>query len=118
MTLVDTSVWVDHFRNGNGALEALLHDGDVMTHPFVVGELACGSLRNRAEVLRLLKDIPDAPLAEHNEVMQLVERKRLWSQGIGWIDAHLIASALLAGVTVWSMDRRLSALAERLHIAR
>ena len=118
MTLVDTSVWVDHFRNGNQALEALLHAGEVMTHPFVVGELACGSLRNRAEVLRLLKDLPDAPLAGHDEVMELVERKRLWSQGIGWIDAHLIASALLAGVTVWSMDRRLSALAKRLRIAR
>ncbi len=118
MILVDTSVWVDHFRNGNAVLETLLHDGEVMTHPFVVGELACGSLANRNTILALLQELPEAPSAEHDEVMSLVERKRLWSQGIGWIDAHLLASSLLANTPVWSLDKRLQLVAGSLGVAK
>jgi predicted nucleic acid-binding protein len=118
MILVDTSVWVEHFRAGV-ALGGLLSQGLVLTHPFVVGELACGNLRGRARILSDLGALPSAAAATDEEVMRLVEERRLWGRHIGWIDAHLVASALLAGCSLWTLDRPLQRAAHsagvRLH---
>lgn len=117
MILVDTSVWVDHLRAGNPTLAGLLEHGEVVTHPFIVGELACGSLRNRAEILNLLNALPAAPEAEHAEVLAFVEGHRLDGRGIGWVDAHLLASARLSGSVVWTLDRRLRKVAASLKLS-
>lgn len=116
MTLVDTSVWVDHLRNGNQRLRSLLQEEQVLTHPFIIGELACGSLRNREEILGLLKALPEARVAEHQELLAFVERRGLYGRGIGWIDAHLLASALLSGVALWTVDRQLARVASALRV--
>ena len=116
MTLVDTSVWIDHLRVGNRMLRSLLEIGEVLAHPFVVGELACGTLRNRKEILTLLQALPEAQVAEHEEVMRVVEREQLYSQGIGWIDAHLLASARLSRAALWTLDRHLSKIASQLKL--
>lgn len=107
MILVDTSVWVDHLRRSNAALSELLSEAYVLMHPFVVGELACGNLKNRAELLRSLNTLPRAALGSHEEVMQLIEGYQLTGWGIGWIDAHLLASALLSQCSFWTLDERL-----------
>jgi len=112
--LVDTSVWVDHFRRDDPALHALLDLGEVECHPYVIGELACGWLQRRSEVLALLQRLPHVPEASHGEVVVFVERHRLMGRGMGWIDAHLLASAALAGTPLWSRDRRLSETARML----
>lgn len=116
MTLVDTSVWIDHLRQGNRALAALLEAGEVLCHPFVIGEVACGHLRQRQRILTLLASLPSAPLAGHEEVMRLVDGHRLAGSGIGWLDAHLLASTRLAGVRLWTLDRRLRVVARRLGV--
>jgi predicted nucleic acid-binding protein len=107
MVLVDTSVWVDHFRQGLPLLEDLLRTGQMVTHPFVIGELACGNLRNRAEILTLLASLPAIQVATHAEALHLVDAHALHGTGIGWVDAHLLASALLDGASLWTRDRRL-----------
>lgn len=107
MILVDTSVWIAHFRKGGSRLAELLGEAAVLVHPFVVGELACGNLRNRAGILSDLEVLPSAVSATHEEVIRLVEDRKLWGLGIGWIDAHLLASALLSDCQLWTMDKRL-----------
>jgi hypothetical protein len=114
--LVDTSVWVDHFRRGNDLLADRLRGGGVWTHPFVIGELACGTLAGRREILALLAALPHAPLRDHQEVVEFVESHRLMAQGIGWIDVHLLASATVGGIPVWTLDRRLHSVARRLRL--
>lgn len=114
--LVDTSVWVDHFRHGNATLAACLERGDVWGHPFVIGELACGNLARRDEVLHLLAALPQAPEARHAEVLTLLESHHLMGRGIGWIDVHLLASAKLGHTTIWTLDRRLASVAQELGI--
>lgn len=114
MIFVDTSIWVNHFARGEPALAQLLLDGLVFSHPFVVGELACGNLRRRSETIRLLSTLPQTPIAEHDEVLGMLERHRLWGRGIGWVDGHLLASARLAGVPIWTSDRILSSIAQTL----
>lgn len=116
MILVDTSVWVDHFRTGNRTLAGLLDEAQVLTHPFVIGELACGSLRNRAEVLALLEALPAAELAAHREVLEFVERERLYRRGIGWVDAHLLAATRLSAALLWTLDRPLLKVASALAV--
>ena len=111
MILVDTSVWVDHFRAGNRALAEILLGDLVFTHPFVIGELACGSLKKRARILTDLNTLPSAQVATHQEVLQLVERRTLWGRGIGWIDSHLLASALLSNCRLWTLDRQFGKVA-------
>jgi predicted nucleic acid-binding protein len=120
MILVDTSVWVDHLRNGNDQLKGWLNNNEVIVHPFVIGELACGSIQNRSEVLRLLSELPEATVANHDEVLAFVENNRLFASGIGWIDAHLIASALLSNSKLMTLDKPLSKIASvlGLHAAK
>jgi len=107
MILVDTSVWIDHLRSGVHSLQELLNNQEVLTHPFVIGELSLGTLRNRDEILSLLSKLPAAPLAEHEEVMSIVSAHRLSGTGIGWIDAHLLASALLGNAKILTRDKQL-----------
>lgn len=116
MILVDTSVWVDHFRRTDRQLAGLLVDADVLCHPFVVGELACGTLHRRSEILGLLRNLPQAPVVDHDEVLAFVETHALAGSGLGWLDVHLLASATLAGERFWSRDRRLAHAARRLGV--
>jgi hypothetical protein len=111
MILVDTSVWIDHFRRGNIRLRKLLEEGEVATHPMVLGELACGNLPRRAETLRLLGRLPDIPQAPDHLVLRSIDSHRLFGKGIGWIDAHLFTASRLSAVPLWTLDRRLAKLA-------
>jgi len=115
--LVDTSVWIDHFRRQDAVLAALLEQAAVECHPFVTGELACGSLKRRQEIVALLQALPHVPVVEHDEALAFVERHRLSGTGIGWIDAHLLASTHLAHTTLWTRDRRLLSAARALGVA-
>ena len=114
--LVDTSVWIDHLRNDRKDLRAHLEAGDVVCHPFILGELACGAIRKRAEVLSFLAALSQVAVAEHEEVMQLLDAHHLMGQGLGWIDAHLLASARLAGQTLWTLDGPLKRAAQKLGV--
>ena len=116
MILVDTSVWIDHLRVGNPRLKGLLLENTVLTHPFIVGELACGSLNNRQTIMSLLCTLPEAVSADHDEVLTLLEDEHLYGCGIGWIDAHLIASARLSHAGIWTLDRCLARIASGLGI--
>jgi hypothetical protein len=116
MVLVDTSVWVRHLREGDPGLERLLNDGEVMCHPFIIGELACGNLKKRHEVLSLFWLLPLAAQAQHEEILQFIEKNRLMGRGLGYIDVHLCASAILTGVPIWTYDKRLSQANEGLRI--
>jgi predicted nucleic acid-binding protein len=117
MVLVDTSVWVRHLRRGNTGLEILLNEGHVVCHPFIVGELACGNLTNRSEILSLLQTLPITTPAEHEEVMRFIENYRLMGKGLGYIDMHLLASAILSGVPLWTLDKRLKEASLQLGLA-
>ena len=118
MILVDTSVWIDHLRATDEGLAESLDAGMVCTHPFVVGELACGKLRNRREVLALLRALPSAPVATDEEALEFIERRGLMGRGIGYVDIHLLAATALAGSDrLWTRDRRLAAVAEELGLA-
>jgi hypothetical protein len=112
--LVDTSVWVAHLRHGEPKLVRLLEDGLVLTHPFVIGELACGSIGNRRAFLSYLDRLEAAPEADSGEVRQLIEAHRLMGRSLGWTDVHLLASCLIARETLWSFDQPLAAAAARL----
>jgi predicted nucleic acid-binding protein len=105
--LVDSSIWIEHFRKGHLRLAELLKDGMVLMHPFVLGELACGNLKKRGEILADLAELPKAVEATHEEALDLMERGRLWGCGIGWVDTHLIASALLSNCRLLTIDERL-----------
>ena len=118
MILVDSSVWVDHLRSTDSGLVKLLESHRVLMHAFVIGELACGNLRNRAELLKLLGDLPQAKVASDSEVLFLIERHRLMGRGIGYVDAHLLASVLLHGAAhLWTRDRRLMEAADSMGLA-
>jgi predicted nucleic acid-binding protein len=116
--LVDTSIWVDHLRTGNPRLAALLYNGQVWGHPFVLGELALGNLARRDEVLGLLRNLPQVRTATDPEVLILIENHRLFGRGIGFIDAHLLAATVLTpGTTLWTRDQRLAAVSLGLGLA-
>ena len=118
MILVDTSVWIDHLRRGAPALASALEEGQVLLHPFVLGELACGNLRHREEVLRLLGELPMAPTVTDAEARAFIEGHTLMARGIGYIDVHLLASTVLAApARLWTRDRRLGAVAAELGLA-
>ncbi|MEX2583717.1 MAG: type II toxin-antitoxin system VapC family toxin [Gemmatimonadota bacterium] len=117
MILVDTTVWIDHFRKGEPKLARLLENGQVLMHPFVVGELACGNLHNRHEVLDLVERLPQASVASEVEARLFLERHALMGRGVGYLDVHLLASvALDAPVRFWTKDRRLAAAAADLGV--
>ena len=107
MILVDTSVWVEHLRSGTIGLEALLSDGQVVCHPFIIGELACGNLKNRTEILSLLQDLPMASCADDDEVLQFIDDHELIGKELGYIDIHLLMAALLTRIPLWTIDKRL-----------
>ncbi|WP_418316184.1 type II toxin-antitoxin system VapC family toxin [Piscinibacter sakaiensis] len=118
MILADTSVWVDHLRRGDPGLVELLERTAVVMHPFVVGEIACGSLRERVAILELLQNLPAAAVAEDDEVMQFIERHVLYGKGIGYVDVHLLASVKLTdGARVWTRDMQLHRVAASLGCA-
>ncbi len=118
MILVDTSLWIDHLREADARLTQLLTSGQVLAHPFVTGELALGNLRNRAAVLGALQDLPQASVATETEVLHLITTKGLFGLGIGYIDAHLLASVLLTpGALLWTRDKRLLAASAQLSVA-
>ncbi len=112
MVLVDTSVWIDHLRMGDAKLADLLQAGFVCSHPMILGELACGNLKNRSEVLNLLSNLNPTIEANHDEVLQVIERYNLMGKGIGFVDAHLLAACMLTGETkLWTRDKRLASIA-------
>lgn len=118
MTLVDTSIWIDHLRSGDERLVRLLNDGKVLAHPFVTGELALGNLGNREAVLISLQNLPQSTVATETEVLRLIDEKHLFGLGIGYIDAHLLAAVLLTpGSVLWTRDKRLTSASTRLGIA-
>lgn len=108
MILVDTSVWIDHLRHSNARLMEALEAGEVLGHPFIVGELACGTLKQRDRILALLGELPQARMASHAEVLTLIDTRRLWGRGLGLIDMHLMASALIEGAELFTLDKRLA----------
>jgi len=116
MVLIDTAIWVSHLKEGNADLKALLENGEVLCHPFIIGELACGNLKNRDEILSLLEALPQARVAGHDEVMNFIETHELAGTGLGYVDVHLLASALLSRSALWTTDKSLSAAAQELGI--
>ena len=117
MTLVDTSVWIDHLDHADARLVRLLANKSAAVHPFVIGELAAGSIKNRKTTLGTLALLPAAPIANENEVHHLLDSHRLWCTGLGWVDLHLVAAARLAGWKLLSADRTLRKVAQALGIA-
>lgn len=109
--LVDTSVWIEHLRDGNAELERLLNNGRVISHLYIIGELACGNLKNRSEILSLFQAIPQSTIASHYEVLIFIEEKDLMGKGLGYIDVHLLASAVLSDSLLWTHDKKLSSAA-------
>ena len=119
MILVDTSVWVDHLQRGNSQLADLLGKNQVLTHPFVLGELALGSLKQRATVLAALQNLPMAVVASSDEVLTFIGTQALHGMGIGYVDAHLLASCRLSPPTrLWTLDKRLQAAAQHMRLAQ
>lgn len=116
MVLVDTSVWIAHFKKGNRRLVELLSKGEVACHPFIIGELACGWLKNRREILSLMRTLPTAQVAEGEEILRFIETKNLMRMGIGLVDVHLLASALLTDISLWTYDKKLEMSARKLRI--
>ena len=118
MILADSSVWVDHLRKGDALLARMLDKGQVLAHPFVVGELALGNLKQRDVILTALQDLPQSVVASDSEVLQFINQQALHGLGIGYVDAHLLASARLTpDGLLWTRDRRLQAVADRLGLA-
>ena len=117
MILVDTSVWIEYFRGGDEALESLLEEGQVLMHPYIMGELACGHIESRDRILQDLTDMPQLGKARDDEVLYFIESHQLMGSGIGYLDAHLLASVHLAeNVRLWTRDKKLSVLADQLSV--
>lgn len=116
MVLVDSSVWINHFRSSSSKLSKLLEDELVLAHPMVIGELACGNLAKRKEIVALLHDLPSAPKADDDEVLYFIEEHQIMGKGLGLIDMHLLASCRLSGCRLWSDDLRLRKVARTLEV--
>ena len=114
MILVDTSVWIDHLRSSNSRLVDLLNTGRVLVHPFVIGEIALGNIKNRGAVLAGLVGMPQAPNVTSQEVLVFIDTVKLAGLGVGYVDVHLLAAAKLAGANLWTRDKRVAAVAKRL----
>ena len=116
MILADTSVWINHLRHGDEHLESILYKGKVMSHAHIIGELACGNIINRKEILSFLQELPMVPLIEFNEYRFFIDEHDLNGKGIGFVDIHLLASAKLAQVKLWTEDKRLNTAAIKLGV--
>jgi predicted nucleic acid-binding protein len=116
MIVADTSVWIDHLRQENALFAQRLEEGVIAVHPWVIGELACGGLRHRQHILNLLRSLYAAPVASYDEVMHLIERRKLMGRGIGWTDAHLVAGCIVGRMRLWTLDMRLRAVADALGV--
>lgn len=117
MILVDTSVWVDHLRRTDAAMVRQLEAGNVAVHPLVIGEIACGVLPRRVQILTLLHELPGVAVASNTEALGFIEWQGLAGKGIGYVDVHLLASTMMtAGTTLWTRDKRLSAVASDLRL--
>jgi predicted nucleic acid-binding protein len=121
MVLVDTSIWIDHFSRVNSQLQALLALNQVLVHPYIIGELACGNLKPRDEILNMLSMLPTPRVASDHEALYFVEANQFYGQGIGYMDAHLLASVALERTatlwtTLWTRDKRLQGLAQRIQL--
>ena len=114
--LADTSIWIDHFRKNRALLPEWLAKGRILMHPCVYGELSCGSMSQRSQILSDLSKLPHAKVALDYEVLQLLETRKLWSRGLGWIEVHLLASAQLSKASLWTLDKRLIKAATELGI--
>ena len=117
MVLVDTSVWISHLRDTHRGLVEVLDAGQVVCHPFVIGELACGGLKNRTAIMSALQDLPRAEVVQHEEVLTFIAARGLMGKGLGCVDVHLLASALVSGAALWTLDRRLCETAAELGCA-
>jgi hypothetical protein len=117
MIIVDTSIWIDHFRNKNAVLNGLLLEEAVATHPFILGELACGSLGNRQEIFELLQALPCIQEVSNSEYMTFLDHHRLWGQGLGFVDIHLLAAAAVSSNFLLTQDKALLTAARKLHLA-
>ena len=117
MVIVDTSVWITHLREGNSNLKGLLLDGEVACHPFIIGELACGAIKNRNEILSLLRSLPMASVVTMEEFLYFIDRNKLMGMGVSFVDVHLLASAQISGLPLWTFDKRLKSAAVKLNIA-
>ena len=115
MVLVDTNIWINHFKKTDAELVANLNTGSVACHPYIIGELACGNLKKRSEILALFQSLPSAPVVEPDELLSFIETNALMGKGLGYIDIHLLASAVLAGLPLWTEDRRLMRAAKALN---
>jgi hypothetical protein len=117
MVIVDTSIWVNHLREGNSHLEELLLNANVVCHHFIIGELACGNIRNRNEFLSLIQTLPMAPMIDPDEFLYFIEQNSLMGKGIGFVDIHLLASACLSEIPLWTSDKKLKSVSTELNIA-
>lgn len=115
MFLVDTSVWIDFLRKGNALLNDLLQDGEVVTHPLIYGELSVGNLSKRKQFLSLFSDLPSVPECSHEEVLFMIESHKLYGKGIGYTDVHLLCSAIIHDINLWTLDKRLDQLIKTLN---
>ena len=116
MVIVDTSIWINHLRKGDKHLEKLLFDAEVTCHEFVIGELACGNLRNRHEIISLLQSLPHSPIVDHQEFLYFIDKHQLMGRGIGFVDIHLLASAQLAKLPIWTADNKLRNVSKDLEL--
>jgi predicted nucleic acid-binding protein len=116
LIIVDTSVWLSHLREGNAELGKMLNSAQVMCHPFIIGEIACGNIKNRSEILALLRVLPQAIQVAHEEVLYFIESNSLMGSGLGYVDMHLCASARLTGVPIWTFDKALSEVSKELKL--
>lgn len=114
--LVDTSVWIKHLREGDPDLIRLLEQGLVACHPFIIGEIACGDIRNRYEIISLLNDLPSTDILDHSDIMEFIENRKIMNKGIGYIDVHLLGSALVSETPLWTFDKALKKIAIQLSI--
>lgn len=117
MILVDTSLWIEHFRHVNSPILNLLENHSLCIHAWVIGELACGNFKNREKILFLLNGLPRLPTASEEQVLSFIERYQLMGCGIGYIDAHLLTATALNTVQLWTIDKRLKIIAEKLHLS-
>ena len=116
MVLVDTSVWITHFREGLPHLEQLLMNASVGIHPFIIGEIACGHLKNRKEILSLLDELPKMQSVENQEILAFIDQRKLMGLGIGLIDIHILASSIMSNSYLWTFDKKLDLISKKLRI--